>query len=426
MYDALNVLYVVLAIFFCIPTLFCCLGSLCCCFYVFCKDNDNDSQSSKDKFKLDLTQYKNLTKDNVSVITKMLESPNTNTLSNTSITNSLSTNNANNAINQEDCTYFYYHFDTVKGNSNDEFDKMHEFLNILLSAKQSSSDMAKNTKVLLHITSPGGKAGDFEKLYTHIKTLTDADFEFTALVDECCCSGGYMIACACKRIIASETAKIGSIGVFAMIPGFKDLSEKVGVNVKTFKTALNKTYPIFDLATAEDDKAMQKYINYTFNLFKDIVKTNRPTAQIDEVATAEVWYGKDALTLKLIDQLDTVENYINTLIANGVGNNSVYVATISHIEGKSSKKKSTMSSIDVIKKIMSIFKKLFSYGGGHSGGHAVPHSPLAWIGGHAVPHNPLAWLFGYGGHAVPHNPLAWLFDIFDEVSLPLTELIIDY
>ena len=45
-------------------------------------------------------------------------------------------------------------------------------------------------------------------------------------------------------------------------------------------------------------------------LFKDFVSDNRPSVDMQKVATGEAWYGKRALDLNLVDELKTSDEYI--------------------------------------------------------------------------------------------------------------------
>ena len=45
-------------------------------------------------------------------------------------------------------------------------------------------------------------------------------------------------------------------------------------------------------------------------LFKDFVAKNRPSLDIDKVATGETWFGEDALELGLCDELKTKDEVI--------------------------------------------------------------------------------------------------------------------
>jgi ClpP class serine protease len=45
-------------------------------------------------------------------------------------------------------------------------------------------------------------------------------------------------------------------------------------------------------------------------LFKNFVKRNRPSLDIDAVATGETWFGEDALSTGLCDELRTVDDVL--------------------------------------------------------------------------------------------------------------------
>jgi ClpP class serine protease len=52
-------------------------------------------------------------------------------------------------------------------------------------------------------------------------------------------------------------------------------------------------------------------------LFKGFVATNRPTLDIDKVATGETWFGPDALANGLVDDLQTVDEVLLARVDSG-------------------------------------------------------------------------------------------------------------
>jgi len=59
-------------------------------------------------------------------------------------------------------------------------------------------------------------------------------------------------------------------------------------------------------------------------LFKSFVKDNRPSLDIDTVATGETWFGDDALEKGLCDEIRTVDDVLSEYVDNGY---SVYQVT---------------------------------------------------------------------------------------------------
>ena len=52
-------------------------------------------------------------------------------------------------------------------------------------------------------------------------------------------------------------------------------------------------------------------------IFKGFVADNRPSLDIDEVATGETWFGKDALARNLVDKLKTSDDVLLDLLGAG-------------------------------------------------------------------------------------------------------------
>lgn len=210
--------------------------------------------------------------------------------------------------------YLYYRFDNLSKSPKssyydeeiDEYADLDDFVNIVLKSCDPNND-----EVLLHISSPGGYAYKFEKSYLQVMRLSKKGFKVTALVDDICASGGYMLACACNRIVASKYSQIGSVGVIATVPNVYKLIDKIGVEVVQFTTGPYKGgFPTTSPYT-DDDKARQgNEIKETFEVFKQIVSSARKDIDISEITSAKVWYADDAKRLNLIDEIDNIDDYL--------------------------------------------------------------------------------------------------------------------
>lgn len=74
--------------------------------------------------------------------------------------------------------------------------------------------------VLLRLESPGGMVNRYGLAAAQLLRLRDAKLPLTAMVDSVAASGGYLMAAAADKIVASPFTLIGSIGVIAQIPNF--------------------------------------------------------------------------------------------------------------------------------------------------------------------------------------------------------------
>ena len=118
-----------------------------------------------------------------------------------------------------------------------------------------------------------------------------------------------MMACCGDRIIASPFAVLGSIGVITDIPNAYERLKQEGIEFQTvtagdFKRTVTPTKKV----TKEDLAKTEADIKEIFALFKRFVKGQRPSLDIEKVATGETWFGQDALDRHLCDELRTFDD----------------------------------------------------------------------------------------------------------------------
>ena len=159
--------------------------------------------------------------------------------------------------------------------------------------------------VVISINSPGGTTSGAEELYRGIRQLADKK-PLVAFVDGTAASGGYIAALAAERIVARETSLIGSIGVLFQYPDLSRLLETVGVKVEEIKSAPFKAEPSgFRPTSPEARAALQAVVNDTHEWFRRLVGERRRLGdgELSAVADGRIHNGRQALTLKLVDQL---------------------------------------------------------------------------------------------------------------------------
>jgi protease IV len=159
--------------------------------------------------------------------------------------------------------------------------------------------------VVISINSPGGTTTGAEELYRNIRRLADRK-PLVAFVDGTAASGGYITALAADRIVARETSLVGSIGVILQYPQFSALLDKIGVGVEEVKSSPLKAEPSgFKPTSPEARAALQQVVNDTYDWFKTLVAARRHYApeQLNTVADGRVFNGRQALGLKLVDEL---------------------------------------------------------------------------------------------------------------------------
>lgn len=166
-------------------------------------------------------------------------------------------------------------------------------------------------KVLLKLESPGGVVHGYGLAASQIARLKQANIETIAAVDKVAASGGYMMACVADKIIAAPFAIIGSIGVVAQLPNINRLLKKYDVDIEQH-TAGNykRTLTVLGENTDEGREKFKEELAETHVLFKQFVNDNRPAVNIEEVATGEHWYAKQAIEKQLVDEIQTSDDFV--------------------------------------------------------------------------------------------------------------------
>ena len=166
-------------------------------------------------------------------------------------------------------------------------------------------------EVVVRLESPGGAVSHYGLAAAQLTRLREKKVKLTVCVDRVAASGGYMMACVADRIVAAPFAIIGSIGVVAQVPNVHRLLKKHDVDFEEMTAGeFKRTVSIFGEIT---EKGRQKFVDQldeTHNLFKDFVKTQRPSLDVDKVATGEYWLAKRGLELGLVDSLSTSDEYL--------------------------------------------------------------------------------------------------------------------
>ena len=171
-------------------------------------------------------------------------------------------------------------------------------------------------ELLLRVESPGGLVHGYGLAASQLQRIRDANVPLTIAVDKVAASGGYMMACVGNRIIAAPFAVIGSIGVLAQLPNFHRLLKKNDIDFELFTAGeYKRTVTMFGENTDKGREKFSEELEETHELFKEFVSANRPALDIARVATGEIWYGRKALEVGLIDELQTSDAFVQGRLA---------------------------------------------------------------------------------------------------------------
>jgi len=171
--------------------------------------------------------------------------------------------------------------------------------------------------VVVHINSPGGTTSGSEQLYESLMRLK-AQKPLVVVVEGLAASGGYIAALASDHIVAQQSSLVGSIGVLFQYPNVTELLKTIGVQVESVKSTPLKAAPSgYEPTSPEARAALDALVKDSYAWFRDLVRNRRSmdTAQLEKVSDGRVFTGRQAVDLKLIDQLGDEKAAVAWLVA---------------------------------------------------------------------------------------------------------------
>ena len=166
----------------------------------------------------------------------------------------------------------------------------------------------KAIAVAVTINSPGGSPVQSHLIYKFIREQAQKKkLKVIVFAEDVAASGGYWLACAADEIYADANSIVGSIGVISSGFGFQDAIQRLGVERRVYSQGKHKA--ILDPFKAEDPEGVemlmgiQKEIYEGFKLHVRERRGKRLAEESEQLFGGDVWTGKRALELGLIDGL---------------------------------------------------------------------------------------------------------------------------
>ena len=172
----------------------------------------------------------------------------------------------------------------------------------------------KKVKALvLRIDSPGGSAFASEAIRQELLATREAGIPVVISMGSVAASGGYWIAAGGDRIWASPSTITGSIGVFGAFPTFEDSLEHLGIyNDGVGTTELAGTMRLDRALPEMAADILQQGVEHTYAQFLRLVAEARNSTpqEIHKIAQGQVWTGRTAHELGLVDELGNLKDAI--------------------------------------------------------------------------------------------------------------------
>ena len=158
--------------------------------------------------------------------------------------------------------------------------------------------------VVFRVNSRGGSAIASDIIWREVE-LTDRVKPVVVSMGNYAASGGYYIAAAARRIMASPVTVTGSIGVYGLIPNAQALfDKKLGISSDVVRTnAYSDSPSLTRPLNAFEKDALQANVERTYSTFTGVVAEGRSMRQtaVDSIGQGHVWSGADAIPIGLVD-----------------------------------------------------------------------------------------------------------------------------
>jgi len=166
--------------------------------------------------------------------------------------------------------------------------------------------------VVLRINSPGGGVVASQEIYQSVRELRKKK-KVVASMGAVAASGGYLIATAADRIVANPGTITGSISAVMHFADVQELMRKVGVRSSVVKSGKFKDIgsPVREM-TVEEKQLIQGIVDDIYDQFTQTLSENRkiPLGAILNLADGRIFSGRQALTVKLVDELGGLQDAV--------------------------------------------------------------------------------------------------------------------
>jgi len=167
--------------------------------------------------------------------------------------------------------------------------------------------------ILQYIDSPGGSVIGLAEMASKIHAARMAgDKLICSLIEGMGCSAAYMLGSQGEICNATEGSMVGSIGTIIKMQSADRMEKNFGIDTTVLRSSELKAPGVGPMSPRQED-SMRKILQSYFDQFKSAVVRGRPGVNIDQVATGEVWIGKDSKAVGLVDEITTLPEMLQDL-----------------------------------------------------------------------------------------------------------------
>lgn len=169
--------------------------------------------------------------------------------------------------------------------------------------------------LILNVNSPGGTVVGAEKIYNILRKIS-AKKPVVVVMGTLAASGGYLISLGGDYIVSHNGTITGSIGVIFQSLEVTDLAKTLGITFENFKSGELKAAPNpTEKVTEAVRQAIMSNVYDTYEYFIELVSLRRniPLEEVRKIADGRIYSGRQALKLKLVDEVGSEDEAIKWL-----------------------------------------------------------------------------------------------------------------
>ena len=167
--------------------------------------------------------------------------------------------------------------------------------------------------IVLRVNTGGGSVFASEVIRQQLLATRAMGIPVVVSMGAIAASGGYYIAAQADEIWATPATITGSIGVFAAIPTFENLLERMGIYTDGVGTTeLAGSLRLDRPLNPQVAEALASGVAFSYRQFIELVAQGRDMTaeQVDGLAQGRIWSAPDALDKGLIDGLGRLQDAI--------------------------------------------------------------------------------------------------------------------
>jgi protease IV len=167
--------------------------------------------------------------------------------------------------------------------------------------------------IILRIDSPGGGVGASQEICREIGKITKTKKVIVSM-GSTAASGGYYIASAGDKIVASPGTITGSIGVIMEYYRIDELSKKIGFTMEVIKSGEFKDVGSSYRPLTDRERALMNGVvsNIQEQFIKAVAQGRKlPIEKVREIADGRIFSGETAKELGLVDQLGNFQDAVD-------------------------------------------------------------------------------------------------------------------